>query len=192
MVVGVPVPREAGGVEMPPDGAKAIAKGRGTGMMQMQKMGGGMEQFAKWLDWPPVWFAGGLVIIVILGWIGFPVGFGGYGAGLGLAFVAFGAWLMVSALMLMRGKQTTVNPRGVPSALVTEGVFGISRNPIYLGDTLILLGAAFWMDTLLGLAVVAGFVWIVQDRFITVEEERLAETFGDPAAEWFVRVRRWI
>jgi protein-S-isoprenylcysteine O-methyltransferase Ste14 len=106
--------------------------------------------------------------------------------------VVLGGWLMGSALMLMRAKQTTINPRGMPSALVTEGVFGISRNPIYLGDAVILLGAAFWTDAVLGLLVVAGFVWIIQDRFITVEEERLAETFGDPAAEWFVRVRRWI
>lgn len=162
-------------------------------MMQMQKIRGDiMEQVTKALDWPPVWFVGGVLIVLILGWIGFPAGFGGYGPGLGLGLVALGVWLMVQALMLMRARGTTVNPRGMPSALVTEGVFGISRNPIYLADTIILLGVAFWADAVLGLLVVAGFVWIIQDRFIMVEEERLAEAFGDPAAEWFVKVRRWL
>ena len=75
---------------------------------------------------------------------------------------------------------------------MTEGVFAISRNPIYLGDVFVVLAAAFWWEAPLGLAVAAGLVWVVQDRFIAPEEERLAEKFGDEAAVWFGRVRRWI
>jgi protein-S-isoprenylcysteine O-methyltransferase Ste14 len=40
--------------------------------------------------------------------------------------------------------------------------------------------------------VLAGFVWVITNRFIKPEEERLAAAFGDRAAEWFTRVRRWI
>ena len=112
--------------------------------------------------------------------------------GLAMACLVLGVWLMVKAFLRMRALATTVNPRGTPAVLVTDGVFAISRNPIYLGDSLVLLAAAFWADTVLGLLVVAGFVWVVTDRFIAVEEDRLADIFGEQAAEWFVRVRRWV
>jgi protein-S-isoprenylcysteine O-methyltransferase Ste14 len=147
---------------------------------------------AKWLDWPPVWTLGGLVLIWLLALIPLPMGFGAFGPGLALACLAVGLWLMVKAFLRMRSLSTTVNPRGQPHALVTDSVFAISRNPIYLGDALVLLAATFWAGTVLGLVVLGGFVWVVTERFITIEEDRLADAFGDQAAEWFARVRRWL
>lgn len=164
------------------------------GIMPAQNIGGTKVQAlaAKWLDWPPVWTLGGLVLIWALSWIPLPFGFGLLGPGLALACLVIGLWLMVKAVLRMRALATTVNPRGTPAALVTDGVFAISRNPIYLGDALVLLAAVFWGDAVLGLVVVGAFIWVVNDRFIAVEEDRLAEIVGDEAAEWFLRVRRWI
>lgn len=164
----------------------ALCQRRILGEAQVQALA------AKWLDWPPVWTLGGLVLIWALSWIALPVGFGALRPGLAVASLVLGVWLMVKAFLRMRALATTVNPRGTPAVLVTDGVFAISRNPIYLGDSLVLLAAAFWADTVLGLLVVAGFVWVVTDRFIAVEEDRLADVFGEQAAEWFVRVRRWV
>lgn len=147
---------------------------------------------AKWLDWPPVWTLGGLLAIWVLSWVPLPFGFGAYGPGLALAALILGLWLMAMAVLRLRAHATTVIPHRVPQALVTDGVYGLSRNPIYLGDALILLAAAFWTNALIGLAVVGGFVWVITDRFILPEEERLAAAFGERAAEWFTRVRRWI
>lgn len=145
----------------------------------------------KWLDWPPLWTALGLGLIWVLSFV--PIlGFGVFGPGLGLASGALGLLLMGRAAYQMWRLKTTVNPRGMPQVLVTDGVFALSRNPIYLGDALVLLAATFWADTVLGFVVVAGFVWVINQRFIGVEEERLASIFGDQAAEWFNRVRRWI
>lgn len=146
----------------------------------------------RWLDWPPVWTLAGLVLIWLLSLIPLPLGFGAFGPGLALACLALGLWLMVKAVLRMRAQATTVNPRGQPAALVTDSVFAISRNPIYLGDALVLLAASFWGNTVIGLLVVAGFVRVVNARFIAVEEGRLADAFGDQAAEWFTRVRRWL
>lgn len=146
----------------------------------------------KILDWPPVWTVAGLVVIWVLAQVPFMPGFGSFGPGLALATLALGLWLMAMAVLRMRAEGTTVIPHRVPTALVTDGVFGISRNPIYLGDALVLLAATFWADSVLGLLVLGGFVWVITDRFIRAEEERLAEAFGDAAAEWFNRVRRWI
>lgn len=147
---------------------------------------------AKWLDWPPLWTVAGVLAIwaqaAVLPW---PV-FGIYGPGLALGAGLLGLALMLRAVLQLWGQQTTVNPRGQPTALVTEGLFAISRNPIYLGDALVLLAACFWWDTAIGFVVVAGFIWLVTGRFIKVEEARLQAAFGDQATEWFARVRRWI
>jgi protein-S-isoprenylcysteine O-methyltransferase Ste14 len=147
---------------------------------------------AKILDWPPVWTLGGLFVVFLLGRIPLPIGFGAYGPGLGLACLLLGLWLMLSAVLRMRAHRTTVIPHRMPQALVSDGVFAISRNPIYLGDALILLAASFWTNTIIGLVVVGCFVWVITVRFILAEEARLSEAFGDRAAEWFGRVRRWI
>lgn len=146
----------------------------------------------RWLDWPPVWTLAGLALIWLLSLIPLPLGFGEFGPGLALACLALGLWLMVKAALRMRALSTTINPRGAPTSLVTDSVFALSRNPIYLGDALVLLAASFWGNTVIGLLVVAGFVRVVNARFITVEEGRLADAFGDQAAEWFTRVRRWL
>ena len=152
-----------------------------------------MEQvLIRWLDWPPLWTLAGVLGVAILGWVGFPFGFGIYGPGLALACLLLALWLMGSAAFAMYRAKTTINPRGMPTALVTGGVFAISRNPIYLGDVFILLAASFWWDAPLGLALTAGFVWVVTDRFIIPEEDRLGEIFGDEAAHWFHRTRRWL
>lgn len=146
----------------------------------------------KLFDWPPVWTLAGVLAIwaqsVVL-----PFAlFGRFAPGLALAALALGLALMLRAALQMWRHQTTVNPRGQPSALMMSGLFAISRNPIYLGDVLVLLAALFWWDSVLGLVIVAGFVWIITERFIKVEEERLVAAFGDAALEWFTRVRRWI
>jgi protein-S-isoprenylcysteine O-methyltransferase Ste14 len=151
------------------------------------------KQLERWLDWPQVWALAGVLLIAFLGWIGFPWGFGIFGPGLALACVIIGLWLMGAAIVRMRRAKTTVNPRGEPSALVTDGIFALSRNPIYLGDVFLLMAAAFWFDTPVGLCIVpVAFAAVVTARFIRTEEERLGEAFGDEAASWFLKTRRWI
>ena len=162
--------------------------------MHVQKSGESClsEVLQKGLDWPPVWTALGLVLIWVLAQVPFAPGFGVFGPGLALAFLGLGLWLMLTAFFRMRARGTTVIPHRIPQALVTDSVFAISRNPIYLGDACVLLAATFWANSILGFLVLGGFVWVINDRFITAEEDRLADAFGDQAAEWFARVRRWI
>jgi protein-S-isoprenylcysteine O-methyltransferase Ste14 len=88
--------------------------------------------------------------------------------------------------------RTTVIPRRDPSALVTGGVFGWSRNPIYLADAIVLTGAVLWLDAVLALPLVAVFVWLIQTRFIRDEEARLTLAFGPEFDLWAARVRRWV
>jgi protein-S-isoprenylcysteine O-methyltransferase Ste14 len=148
----------------------------------------------KLLDWPPLWLAGFLGAVWALGGVGAVFGKlgSGLGFGLGLGLIGAGLALMLAAVWQMARARTTVVPRRDASQLVTAGVFALSRNPIYLGDVLILLGACFVWDAPLGLFAVPLFAWVIQRRFILGEEAALFALFGKEYAIWAGRVRRWV
>lgn len=126
----------------------------------------------------------------VVSWVS-PAIFGAAGRLIGPVLVGTGLALMGAAILQMARHRTTVIPRRDPSALVTAGVFSLSRNPIYLGDALILLGAILWLDAGLALPLVASFVWLIQTRFIRDEEARLTLAFGPEFDLWAARTRRW-
>lgn len=145
----------------------------------------------KWIDLPPVWLAGFLAVAWATGadWgpVAQPLSRGG---GVVLAFS--GAILMAAAAWRMWRHRTTIVPRQDPSALVTGGVFGLSRNPIYLADALILAGGSLWAGSLVGLLSIPLFGFVIQRRFILGEEARLAARFGPDFDAYAARVRRWL
>ena len=147
---------------------------------------------AKAFDWPPVWLAVSLASVWSLGQLlPLPL-FGGVGKGLGIALGVGGLVLMVLAVQEMRRARTTVIPHRVPAALVTGGVFRFSRNPIYLGDSLLLLGATFYFDAVAGIVLVPLFMKVIEKRFIFAEEARLRAGFGENYDRWASVVRRWV
>jgi protein-S-isoprenylcysteine O-methyltransferase Ste14 len=87
---------------------------------------------------------------------------------------------------------TTVKPFVESSALITDGVFRISRHPMYLGMVLILFGIAMLMGTLTPFFVVLLFLLLMQNRFILVEERMLEARFGDHWLIYKTRVRQWL
>lgn len=148
--------------------------------------------FFRAFDWPPVWLAG-FVLLALL--TAMPVAGGALGlvlVGLGGAAVAVGLGLMGLAVREMTRARTTVIPGRDPSALVTRGVFRFSRNPIYLGDLLILAGISLVWQSWVGLALVPVLGWVLTRRFILHEEARLRAGFGAEAEAWMARVRRWL
>ena len=70
---------------------------------------------------------------------------------------------------------TTFIPRRMPSAFVRQGIFRLSRNPIYLGDALVLAGAILHWDVLPALVLVPAFWRLITRRFIVGEEAGLVE-----------------
>lgn len=110
----------------------------------------------------------------------------------GLLFVA-GLGLMLAAAWALQRAHTTINPIWPDHAkhLVTSGIFRFSRNPIYLGDSLILLGMVFWFGNWLGIAVVALFLLFI-DRFqIRAEEQALSRLFGEGYRQYLSHTHRW-
>jgi protein-S-isoprenylcysteine O-methyltransferase Ste14 len=106
---------------------------------------------------------------------------------LGIAFAVSGA-------MQFKRVQTTLNPKRPEEAsiLVTNGVYRITRNPMYVGLMLILLGWAAFLASPVSLGGVVAFIAYI-DRFQIMPEERiLLEKFGDEYRKYLSSPRRWI
>ena len=146
----------------------------------------------KMIDIPPVW----LLLFAVLAWGQarvWPVWqFGGWADWAGGLVIVLGLGLMAAAVLAFVRGGTSVIPRRAPAAILTTGVFGLTRNPIYLGDALVLLGLVLRWDAVLSLFLVPLFVWLIDRRFIRDEEARLRAAFPEDFADWSKRVRRWV
>jgi protein-S-isoprenylcysteine O-methyltransferase Ste14 len=110
----------------------------------------------------------------------------------GVIFLLAGLLINFQADGLFHHAGTTVKPDEESSVLLTQGVFHISRNPMYLGFALILFGTAFMFGTLTPFLTVPVFMILVEKRFILAEEKLLERKFGQVYLEYKKTVRRWI
>lgn len=110
---------------------------------------------------------------------------------LGLAPLAAGVILNILADLSFKRHETTVTPFERATALVTDGVFSLSRNPMYLGMVLILAGIVVFLGSLSPWVIVAGFTALLDRVFIVPEEPILRRTFGPIYEDYEKRVRRW-
>ncbi|MEL6640086.1 MAG: isoprenylcysteine carboxylmethyltransferase family protein [Pseudomonadota bacterium] len=144
----------------------------------------------KWIDLPPLW----LLLFLFLAFT-MPRGPELFyeQALMGQCFVAVGVIFMIVAVYQMQRHKTTVIPHRTASTLVTTGIFSQTRNPIYLGDTFVLAGGLFyWQAHLPALILVPAFMWVITQRFIKPEEERLLAAFGDAFKTYCDTTRRWL
>jgi protein-S-isoprenylcysteine O-methyltransferase Ste14 len=90
--------------------------------------------------------------------------------------------------------KTTVNPTKPQStsSLVRTGIYSRTRNPMYLGFVLILVGCAIAMANLVALVVLPGFVIYMNQFQIKPEERALTLIFGEDFKAYCVEARRWI
>jgi protein-S-isoprenylcysteine O-methyltransferase Ste14 len=148
----------------------------------------------KWIDIPPVWL---LLAIVFTWWIAqlqpdaLRVS-GPVTQLLGGLLVGGGVVLILLAAIEMRKQRTTIIPHLEANRLVTKGVFSRSRNPIYLGDALVLAGLALRWEVPVALLLVPLFVGTITQRFIIPEENRLRVKFRADFARYCQRTRRWV
>jgi protein-S-isoprenylcysteine O-methyltransferase Ste14 len=111
---------------------------------------------------------------------------------LGIIPLAGGIALNLIADNVFRTARTTVKPFQESTALVTSGVFRISRHPMYLGFVLVLIGLAVILGSLTPFIVVPVFAVLMDQVFIQIEESMLEEKFGQVWLEYKAKVRRWI
>ena len=87
---------------------------------------------------------------------------------------------------------TTIYPNGESTALVTAGLYRYTRNPMYLGMALIVMGFGFFFGSLTAFLGTVFFCLAVQQLFIIPEEQRLRGWFGEDYTNYCRTVRRWL
>jgi len=145
--------------------------------------------------WPPILLAAVIVGSWLLGkylplpWPGlgdWPASLIGFSIGIG------GIALITWAAVTLHKHKTTILPHRSASALVTSGPFAYFRNPVYLGDVMVLLGLAeltrnVWF-------VILAFVFAILITWLAIlpEERHLLVRFGAAYRDYMKKARRWI
>lgn len=108
------------------------------------------------------------------------------------ALVVAGVAATALAARQFHAAQTTIVPHQAPKALVTGGIYRLSRNPIYLADLALLIGAILWWGAWPSLILAPLFAWVITQRFIRPEEKRLAAAFPQAFCDYVAQTRRWL
>lgn len=111
---------------------------------------------------------------------------------LGIIPVVAGLAINISADQVFHRAETAICPFDLPSALVTYGPYRFTRNPMYLGFVLILAGVAILMGSLTPFLVVFAFWLLLDQMFISMEEQKLAAKFVARWDKYKSQTRRWL
>lgn len=125
-----------------------------------------------------------LIPLELLGWRLFLAGI----------WLAAGVAVAVLGVLNFRQAQTTVNPLSPENAsqLVQQGIFRHSRNPMYLGMLMVLIGWALWLSDLSAFVPLPFFVLYLNQFQIKPEERALTVLFGHEFLQYQHKVRRWL
>ena len=110
----------------------------------------------------------------------------------GIVLLTAWAALSAPALASFFRARTPLNPRKPTAALVTSGVFRITRNPLYLGLVALYLAIAVFANSLWALALIIPVVAVVNFAVVAREERYLERKFGREYTDYKQRVRRWL
>lgn len=145
------------------------------------------------LIYPPIWLVIGLVTIFVLSEFLPMARFNSnFATGLGSFAILVGLVLLVHAGGMFKAAETDLIPFQNVTTLVTTGVYQVTRNPMYLGMALVLLGTSITVGAYAGLFVAPIFMAIIEYRFIRPEEVMLRELFGEEFDAYCKIVRRWL
>lgn len=111
---------------------------------------------------------------------------------IGILFIATGLAMAVVSAGAFARAGTAIVPFRESTSLVKHGFYRFTRNPMYLGMVVVLLGVDILLGSLTPFIVVPAFVWVIQRRFVVREEALLEARFGDEYRVYKGRVRRWI
>lgn len=142
---------------------------------------------------PPVYFFLTLVLMAALHWLlpiervlAPPLTY------VGVPFIVAGMWLGGHAFRGFSKAGTPIIPFERSTALVTNGSYRLSRNPMYVGMVMILAGIAALLGSVGPWIPIPLFVWVIRSNFILREERFLEELFGQQYLAYKRRVRRWL
>ena len=142
---------------------------------------------------PPVYLLAAAAVMAALHfyfplaqWLQPPLSYAGCGLfGLGILVV-------VATKRRFDAADTTIKPFKESTALLTDGLYRFSRNPIYVCMVLGLIGIFIAFGSLSPVIVIPVFFWIIHSRIIPIEERMLEDTFGEEYRAYKSSVRRWL
>ena len=142
---------------------------------------------------PPVWFLLSIIIMIVFHLflpvqqlLLAPINY------LGIVAIAIGIGIVLFCAYIFHQKKTTIKPFQESSHLIRESIFNYSRNPIYLGMIITLIGVGILLGSLTPLFIIPLFSLLIQELFIKEEERMLEAKFGESYQEYKGKVRRWI
>ena len=142
---------------------------------------------------PTTLFLFSLIAMLILWWLFPSARFLSFPAILlGLPLLVGGLWLSILGSNKFEEVQTEIKTFDDPDVLVTDGVFRYTRNPMYLGFVIALLGVALLFGSLPTFIVVAVYFVITDRWYIQYEEQAMARVFGEEYRQYKKRTRRWL
>jgi len=112
----------------------------------------------------------------------------------GIAVIAIGIITAFAGVAEFRKAKTTVDPRHPQKSenLVTTGIYKISRNPMYLGFLIALLGWSIILKNIIALLLLPAFVIYINHYQIKPEERFLLKKFDSNYSKYCSKVRRWV
>jgi protein-S-isoprenylcysteine O-methyltransferase Ste14 len=144
---------------------------------------------------PPFIFLGFLVAAIVLeAVVPLPL-LGAYAVArylAGAALAACGFALIGMGMRRFAAAGTNVPPNLPTTALVIDGIYGRTRNPLYLGTTLVYLGVSVAAGSLWAIVLAVPLLWVINVGVIAREERYLERKFGDAYRAYKGRVRRWV
>ena len=112
----------------------------------------------------------------------------------GSFMIIIGLIIILSAIILFKKYQTTITPLNPSNAtkLITDGIYKFSRNPMYLGLLLVLVGISIILSLTGGFFFILLFILYINLFQIIPEENAMVDLFKDEFLEYKKNVRRWI
>ncbi len=148
------------------------------------------------IPWPPMIYVGFAIASVLLHKLmplGWPSGaFRIVLAAIGLCLICAGIALELVTALIFRRHRTTILPNRGATTLITEGPFAKSRNPIYLGNTFLLLGAGLLSGIAWFIPAALSAAFATQKLAIEREERHLGARFGKAWEDYAARTPRWL
>lgn len=142
---------------------------------------------------PPVYFLVAIALMValhfaapVLVWLAGPWRL------IGILPIVAGAGIASTGALQFRRRGTAIKPFETSSTLVTDGLYRYSRNPMYIGLIVTLIGIGICLGSATPLFVIPVFVWAIRARFVRFEEASLEKQFGQAYLDFKSRVRRWL
>ena len=142
---------------------------------------------------PPIYFLLAIAAMILLNsffpiahWLDYPWNY------VGLVLIIAGFILTIRSAGLFRRLGTQTFPGVKATVLVNEGPFRYTRNPIYLGFIIMLVGVAVLLGSVSPFIIIPVISWILHSQFVLREERWMEEWFGEQYLEYKRRTRRWL